>query len=161
MAQVFTALTAVALNNVLCGAVAAIYILALVVIMGAACVLALAKDLNRTRPTISALYIIASGVGLGFCVHAVMLQERTEMAQLIAVTMLTVFACFGVGFSLYASHIPERFSPGSFDNVGQSHQIWHILIFVGSSACLLGWWKFNRLHLEYGCGAGEANAPLA
>lgn len=31
---------------------------------------------------------------------------------------------------LYASHIPERFWPGRFDIVGQSHQIFHLIAFT-------------------------------
>ncbi|CAH1777514.1 unnamed protein product [Owenia fusiformis] len=34
------------------------------------------------------------------------------------------------------TRIPERWSPGTFDIIGQSHQIFHILIFLGVKECL-------------------------
>ncbi|VEU23454.1 DEKNAAC104740 [Brettanomyces naardenensis] len=36
------------------------------------------------------------------------------------------------GALLYASRIPERFSPGSFDLFGQSHQIFHVLVVLSA-----------------------------
>lgn len=33
-----------------------------------------------------------------------------------------------LGMVVYVLHLPERWSPGSFDRVGMSHQIWHVSI---------------------------------
>lgn len=37
-----------------------------------------------------------------------------------------------LGFVIYSSKFPEIILPGKFDIVGNSHQIWHILIFMGN-----------------------------
>lgn len=37
-----------------------------------------------------------------------------------------------LGFVIYSSKFPEIMLPGKFDIVGNSHQIWHILIFMGN-----------------------------
>ena len=38
----------------------------------------------------------------------------------------------GLGFVFYVSHFPEvKAATGMFDILGSSHQIWHVLIFLG------------------------------
>lgn len=41
-------------------------------------------------------------------------------------------ALYVVGACLYMARIPERFSPGTFDYIGASHQIFHILILLAA-----------------------------
>ncbi|KAH7725465.1 Protein PAQR-3 [Aphelenchoides avenae] len=43
-------------------------------------------------------------------------------------SLLVLFGLLGAAFTFYASLIPERLLPGSFDLVGCSHQLWHLLI---------------------------------
>jgi len=38
---------------------------------------------------------------------------------------------YGVGLVIYTTRFPERIWPGSFDIWGNSHQIWHVLGFLG------------------------------
>jgi adiponectin receptor len=40
-------------------------------------------------------------------------------------------AAYIFGCLLYILRFPERFWPGKFDFVGSSHQIFHIMVFVG------------------------------
>jgi channel protein (hemolysin III family) len=41
-------------------------------------------------------------------------------------------ALYVVGACLYMARVPERFSPGTFDYVGASHQIFHVLILLAA-----------------------------
>lgn len=47
------------------------------------------------------------------------------------------------GAALYAFRMPERLSPGSFDLVGNSHQIFHCLVVLGA------YWHFRALVHSY------------
>lgn len=38
---------------------------------------------------------------------------------------------FIIGIVFFVSHFPERYYPGTFDYIGQSHNIWHIFVFLG------------------------------
>lgn len=42
------------------------------------------------------------------------------------------------GAALYAARIPERWFPGTFDLVGQSHNWMHVLVFTGAVVRLIG-----------------------
>lgn len=42
------------------------------------------------------------------------------------------------GLMVYVSKYPEKAKPGGFDNLGASHQIFHVLIFGGALAHLIG-----------------------
>lgn len=41
-------------------------------------------------------------------------------------------ALYVIGAGLYVLRIPERFSPGTFDYFGASHQIFHVLILLAA-----------------------------
>lgn len=41
-------------------------------------------------------------------------------------------ACYIFGAILYAARIPEKLSPGRFDLIGSSHQIFHMFVLAGS-----------------------------
>ena len=47
-------------------------------------------------------------------------------------------ACHLVGLIMYAARIPERFYPGKFDLIGQSHQIMHCSVVLGALFNLWG-----------------------
>lgn len=42
------------------------------------------------------------------------------------------------GAALYAARIPERWFPGTFDLIGQSHNLMHLLVFTGALVRLHG-----------------------
>ena len=59
----------------------------------------------------------------------------------------------GLGFLFYVSHFPEiKVGSGIFDIYGSSHQIWHVLIFLGEKSiqtCRRCWKIFKwRLHYK-------------
>jgi len=46
--------------------------------------------------------------------------------------------CFVVAFGIYRNRWPESKWPGHFDIIGQSHQIWHILTWLGPELIMVG-----------------------
>lgn len=48
-----------------------------------------------------------------------------------------------LGAALYAFRMPERLSPGTFDMIGNSHQIFHCLVVAGA------YWHFRALVHSY------------
>lgn len=42
------------------------------------------------------------------------------------------------GAAIYAARIPERWFPGTFDMIGQSHNLMHVLVFTGALVRLGG-----------------------
>ncbi|KAL5018507.1 hypothetical protein ScPMuIL_004229 [Solemya velum] len=49
------------------------------------------------------------------------------------VTVMYMLGLLALGF--YSSKFPERFFPGTFDYIGSSHQLWHIVVVVAFT-----WW---------------------
>jgi adiponectin receptor len=55
-----------------------------------------------------------------------------------------------IGAFIYAFRVPERWWPGKFDIIGQSHQIFHILVVAGAAIHYTGvqlmqsWWLENN-----------------
>ncbi|KAJ1935624.1 hypothetical protein EC988_008425 [Linderina pennispora] len=43
-----------------------------------------------------------------------------------------MFALYVAGTLLYAFNIPERWFPGRFDIIGNSHQLFHMLVFFAA-----------------------------
>ncbi|UZJ54236.1 hypothetical protein CBS101457_003556 [Exobasidium rhododendri] len=48
--------------------------------------------------------------------------------------IITGGVLYVVGALLYMARVPERFSPGTFDNFGASHQIFHVLILLAAAS---------------------------
>ena len=53
--------------------------------------------------------------------------------------------CFVVAFFIYKKRWPESSYPGKFDIIGQSHQFWHILTWLGPELIMIG----MRYHFEH------------
>lgn len=62
-------------------------------------------------------------------------------------------------FRRYAERCPERFSPGAFDYVGASHQLFHVAILLAATAhyCCIAE-SFRYWHGEMG---GQCTGPFA
>ena len=62
--------------------------------------------------------------------------------------LMAFFYLFGV--FVYTAFIPERWSPGKFDIIGHSHQIWHVCVLAAASFHFWGlyrmylWWHNNN-----------------
>jgi adiponectin receptor len=55
-------------------------------------------------------------------------QADDPVYRMTALRYVGCVAVAGYGALLYASGVPERFKPGMFDMVGNSHQIFHVSI---------------------------------
>jgi len=45
---------------------------------------------------------------------------------------IVMLSFYGIGVTVYALRIPERWLPGKFDLIGHSHQLWHVLVIAGA-----------------------------
>uniref|UniRef100_A0A0G4GRN9 Uncharacterized protein n=1 Tax=Chromera velia CCMP2878 TaxID=1169474 RepID=A0A0G4GRN9_9ALVE len=72
------------------------------------------------------------------------------------------FPCAGMagsylfGVFIFLNKIPEKWAPGTFDLIGQSHQLWHVCVLAGSYIWLCGlidWYHF--VHSPAGQCEGE------
>eukprot|EP00127_Corallochytrium_limacisporum_P003307 Clim_evm156s147 gene=Clim_evmTU156s147 len=61
------------------------------------------------------------------------------------------FACYGCGFFLYHTQIPEAWFPGRFDIFGASHQIWHVMCFMAAQIFIEGLFLHFREMEKHGC----------
>lgn len=61
------------------------------------------------------------------------LEERMRLKSFFGLG-LTNFS----GAALYAARIPERWFPGTFDLLGQSHNWMHVLVYTGALVRLAG-----------------------
>ena len=52
--------------------------------------------------------------------------------QLTMPIWFRVFGTYLVGAGFYVSRVPERWAPGRFDYIGNSHQIWHLAVTLGA-----------------------------
>ncbi|BFZ55701.1 inc metabolism membrane protein [Savitreella phatthalungensis] len=62
-------------------------------------------------------------------------------------------ACYVVGVAIYASHWPERLSPGKFDSLGNSHQLWHLAILGGIYYHFRAVQQFHVSSRGFACGS--------
>jgi adiponectin receptor len=73
--------------------------------------------------------------GFGVSAALPLLGMADPLDPFRAYAALPLYLCMGaaylVGLAIYAVRCPERFSPGRFDLVGHSHQLWHIGVVLG------------------------------
>jgi adiponectin receptor len=79
--------------------------------------------------------------------------------------ILGMFSCYAVGFVFFFFRIPERWSTGTFDYVGASHQIWHTFVVLAGVFWLHGMVAFHEWRVAHGAhcepGRGELPIPFA
>ncbi|CAK3921042.1 related to membrane s, contain hemolysin III domain [Lecanosticta acicola] len=74
--------------------------------------------------------------------HGLQMYGYRRLEQQIGLTWLvSQGALYILGAVLYAARVPERFSPGSFDIWGSSHQIFHVLVVLAAASHLVGLMK--------------------
>lgn len=68
-------------------------------------------------------------------IHKVMMfSDRHPNAMVTTVYELLMGVFYIVGVIIYVVRIPERWMPGMFDLVGNSHQLFHLMAIAG--ACM-------------------------
>lgn len=66
------------------------------------------------------------------CVHKVYLYQDEPIAYHTLYLEITMGILYGLGALVYATRIPERWKPGTFDIIGNSHQLFHCLVVAGA-----------------------------
>lgn len=108
--------------------------------------------LPQWRP-FRAMMFVAMGLSAVFpVVHGVQAFGIDYLNKTIALPWLVSHGIlYIVGAAIYATRIPERWYPGSFDIWGSSHQIFHVLILVAAGTHLTGLIKaFDYRHSQSG-----------
>lgn len=92
-------------------------------------------------------------VGMGLCAvfpvfHGLKLYGLAQMRQQIGLYWLILQgALYITGATIYARRFPESFRPGKFDNLGASHQIFHVFVVLAAASHLVGLLKaFDYRH---------------
>lgn len=104
--------------------------------LGAICTVFSLSDKFRTnewRAYRALMFVLFGLSGIFPIIYGAWLYGLLEVyarSQLKWIILEGVFYCFGA--FLYAVRIPERFSPGKFDLIGHSHQIFHVLVVVAA-----------------------------
>ncbi|KAH8176146.1 hemolysin-III related domain-containing protein [Sarocladium implicatum] len=113
------------------------------------------KDI-KAKQLRGACYSAFGASSLAPIIHAVVKygwEVQRERMGLVWWGLVAVFNIIGV--AAYAAKIPERFFPGRFDIIGQSHQIMHVSVVVAAMMHVMGCLgDFDYVH-EHGvqCGA--------
>lgn len=110
--------------------------------IGAGCAMVSVNPKFRTpkwRPFRAGMFL-AMGLSAALPVlHGVLIFGIPKMTRAISLPhVVTQGVLYIVGAGLYASRIPERFSPGTFDIWGSSHQIFHCLVLLAAGTHLVG-----------------------
>lgn len=113
----------------------------------------------RNNPTLeqNRSLFIAAVVGWGLIPASHwMIAGPDELLSLAAGGLGVMFFFYGLGFLVFALHIPERFLPGKFDLFFASHQWWHVAVFLAA----LAWTNtvieaYNRFLSKVTCEAGS------
>lgn len=83
--------------------------------------------------TMRALLFFCMGVsGLVPILHKLAVFNDRPEAILSTGYELLMGIFYGLGVVVYATRVPERWKPGKFDLVGNSHQLFHVLVIAGA-----------------------------
>lgn len=66
------------------------------------------------------------------CIHKGISHNHEEASYNTTTYEVLMGLFYGIGAVFYATRIPERWMPGSFDIAGHSHQIFHVLVVCGA-----------------------------
>lgn len=84
------------------------------------------------------------------------LMYETSFVYVILMVLMYVS-----GSCVYASRVPERFLPGEFDVVFQSHQIFHVFVVLGALTHYYGIYRLASLRMSRApCAAGSTDSVL-
>ena len=72
-------------------------------------------------------------------VHGWMVLGFEFLSEMIHIeSLLLLIAIQSIGAAVYAARVPERWMPGRFDLVGQSHNLMHVFVYIGALVRLRG-----------------------
>lgn len=83
---------------------------------------------------------VAMGLSAIFpVIHGVQRYGTAQLERQMGLSwVVTQAALYILGAAIYAARVPERWRPGAFDIVGNSHQIFHVLVLLAAAAHLVG-----------------------
>ncbi|KAJ0961411.1 hypothetical protein J5N97_000366 [Dioscorea zingiberensis] len=85
------------------------------------------------RPVRSALFFCMGVSGLVPIMHKVMMfSDQHPNAMVTTEYELLMGVFYIVGVVVYVGRVPERWMPGMFDLVGNSHQLFHLMVIAGA-----------------------------
>lgn len=90
--------------------------------------LAPASTSGRFRSFRTTLFLVMGFSGVIPAAHALILYRGNPQIPVALGYEIVMGLLYAVGAGFYVSRIPERWKPGAFDIVGQSHQIFHALV---------------------------------
>lgn len=109
--------------------------LGLITTMGIGTILASLLPIFQTseyRAFRASLFFTMGVSGIIPCVHKVLLYQDEPIAYKTLYMEIAMGVMYGLGALIYATRIPERWRPGTFDIIGNSHQVFHILVVAGA-----------------------------
>ena len=105
------------------------------------------------HPSLRAICYIASAGISGLPVGYHMITHSIPFNANGIFFFLGMVLCYIGGAGIYVYQVPERFSPGSFDYILASHQIWHLCVFAAAvlfylcALDMLAWRDMNQCQL--------------
>ncbi|CAH9083973.1 unnamed protein product [Cuscuta epithymum] len=110
---------------------------------------------GKYRSFRACLFIAMGLFGLIPAIHALVVYWSDPYRNVMLAYEGAMALFYIIGAMFYVSRIPERWKPGAFDLVGQSHQIFHVFVIFGA----LAHYGAARVFLEYrsrlGCHRGD------
>lgn len=112
---------------------------------------------RRLRFLVYVCFALAAFVPI---IHGLRLWSYTELNQRMGLRNIIIMTlCQFSGGVIYATRIPERWYPRSFDIWGASHQLMHILVLCGAFSLESGW--ISALYWWHKEGMGKMECTLA
>ncbi|XP_024398523.1 heptahelical transmembrane protein 4 isoform X2 [Physcomitrium patens] len=84
------------------------------------------------RQVRAAMFFIMGISGIFPCVHKIFMYQDEPMAYQALYIEIFMGIIYGLSALIYSTRIPERWTPGTFDIVGNSHQLFHVLVVAGA-----------------------------
>ncbi|WFD06551.1 inc metabolism membrane protein [Malassezia vespertilionis] len=96
------------------------------------------------------MFIVMALMGIVPFIHGVYLHGTSPVLQFYGPVFPSLLS-YIVGVAFYGLRFPERFAPGRFDLIGQSHQLWHVAIVLAICLHYRAILIFHENRFEYSC----------
>jgi adiponectin receptor len=77
------------------------------------------------------LFSLFGSVSIITSTHLYVLNGFMGTTEILIHGVTGIYLCYGLGMMLYCISIPERWKPVKYDFIGNSHQIFHLLVLSG------------------------------
>ncbi|KAF7509939.1 hypothetical protein GJ744_007253 [Endocarpon pusillum] len=119
--------------------------------LGAGCTSISVMSRFRTptwRPFRAGMFVLMGLSAVFPVLHGLRLYGASQMKKQIGLSWLVLQGgLYILGAAIYAARVPEKWSPGRYDILGNSHQIFHVLVVLAAVSHLTGLLKaFDYRH---------------